>query len=191
MHVIGREPVDLVRLAASSAIARPLTSSNVSVSARSARSSRTVPISRARPCPGQRENREEIGLVEIDVQFAVDRRPGGLDVGDVEHLPIGAAGKAGADGLAHHRARPVAAGEVGRLAILLVAVGPRSRARRRLACSVKLTSSVRRSTVTPSDFQLRDQKLFVLVLREDLQERVGRQPLADVVRGRDAPPVRP
>ena len=59
------------------------------------------------------------------MQFAVERRAGRLDIGDVEDLPIGAAGKAGADRLAHGRARAVAAGEIGRLAVLSVPSGPR------------------------------------------------------------------
>ncbi len=64
---------------------------------------------------GQREDRNEIGLVEIDVQLAVERGSFGVDVGDVEELPVGAAGKAGADGLPHLRACAVAAGEIARL----------------------------------------------------------------------------
>ena len=143
MHVIGREPVHLARpRTLRCSIARSLTSSNVSVSARSARSSRTVPIRRARPVARQREDAEEVGLVEIDVQFAVDRGPGRLDVGDVEELPIGAAGKAGADRLAHDRAGAVAAGDVGGLAVASAPSGPRSRAMTPSPSSAKPISSV-------------------------------------------------
>ncbi len=99
---------------------------------------------------GQREDAEEIGLVEIDMQFAIDGGPGRLDVGDVEDLPIGAARKAGADGLAHDRAGAVAAGDVGRRAATSWPSGPRSRAATRSSCPLKLISSVRRSTETPS-----------------------------------------
>ncbi len=58
-----------------------------------ARSSRTVPIRRARALSGKREDGEEISLVEIDVQFAVQRGTGGIDIGDIKQLPIGAARK--------------------------------------------------------------------------------------------------
>ena len=51
---------------------------------------------------GQREHAEEISLIEIDVQLAVDGGAARLDIGDVEDLPVGAAGKAGAHGFAHH-----------------------------------------------------------------------------------------
>ena len=51
-------------------IARSLTSSNVSVSAVGALAAHRP--DQARPSlPGQREDAEEIGLVEVDVQFAI------------------------------------------------------------------------------------------------------------------------
>lgn len=43
---------------------------------------------------GQREAGEEVGFIEVDVQLAVDRGSGRLDVGDVEDLAIGPAAKA-------------------------------------------------------------------------------------------------
>ena len=46
---------------------------------------------------GQRKDRQEIRLVEVDVQLPVDRRSGRLDIGDVKHLAVGAAWKAAAD----------------------------------------------------------------------------------------------
>ena len=109
-----------------------------------------MPISRACPCAGQRKDAEEIGFVEIDMQFAIECGPGGVDIGDVEDLPIGPAGKAGADGLAHDRAGAVAAGDVGSPRSLPRPSGPRSRAVTRSSSSVKPISSVRRSTETPS-----------------------------------------
>jgi len=48
------------------------------------------------PLALEREDREKVGFVEIDVQLAVDRRPGRLDVGDIEDPGVVAAGKAGA-----------------------------------------------------------------------------------------------
>src|SRR5438105_4302038 len=73
---------------------------------------------------GQREDAQEIDLVEIDVQFAICRGAGGFDIGDIENLPIGAAGKAGADRLAHRRACSVATRNVLRLAVNLLTAGP-------------------------------------------------------------------
>ena len=44
------------------------------------------------PLSGQGKNRQEIGFVEIDMQPAVERRAGRLDIGHIEDLTIGAAG---------------------------------------------------------------------------------------------------
>src|SRR5260221_371180 len=89
-----------------------------------ATSRRAKPILSASSESSKREHAKEIGLVEIGVQFAIYRGAGGLYIGDVEDLPIGAAGKAGADRLAHDRACPVATGNVLRLAVNLQTVGP-------------------------------------------------------------------
>ena len=53
-----------------------------------------MPISRARPSPASGKIAKEIGLVQIDMQFAIERGAGRFDIGDIEDLPIGAAGKA-------------------------------------------------------------------------------------------------
>ena len=101
MHVIGRKPVDLVDPDLE-VIDRPIADvlecqrigpvgSLVAYRSDQARSS----------CSRQREDAKEVGLVEIDVQFAVYRRARGFDIGDVKDLPIGAAGETGADRLAH------------------------------------------------------------------------------------------
>ena len=34
--------------------------------------------------PGKGKDRQEIGLVEIDVQFAIERRAGGFNIGNIE-----------------------------------------------------------------------------------------------------------
>ena len=54
----------------------------------------------------ERKDAQKIGLVEVDVQFAVDRGARRLDVRDVEGLRIVAAGKADAERLANERPRP-------------------------------------------------------------------------------------
>ncbi|MNN24149.1 hypothetical protein D3C81_1375690 [compost metagenome] len=51
---------------------------------------------------GQGKHGEEVRFIQIQVQLAVHRRAAGLDVGDVENLLIGAAGKTGVEGFAHH-----------------------------------------------------------------------------------------
>jgi hypothetical protein len=80
------------------------------------------------PLPGQGEDRQDIGLVEIGVQLAIDRRAGRFDIGDIEELAIGASGKVRADRLARGRADAVTAGNVARLAAFLRPSGPRMRA---------------------------------------------------------------
>src|SRR5207302_474242 len=72
---------------------------------------------------GERENREEVSLLEVGVELAVDCETGSLHVGDIEEMAIGTARKAGAHRLADARMHAVAAGDVGRLAVLLPAVG--------------------------------------------------------------------
>ena len=162
-------------------IARSLTSSNFSVSGWSARSSRTVPMRRARPFPGQWEDRKEIGLVKVDVQFAVERRAGGFDIGDIKDLPIGAAGEARADRLAHDRPGAVAARDVVRLAGFF-------RAFRSAKTGNDAPALVRKADQFGLAFdrnaeflQSPDQQPLMLVLREDLQERIARQVRTDVL----------
>jgi len=46
-----------------------------------------------RRAPGQGEDSKKIGFVKIDMQFAIERRAGPFNIGDIEELPIGAAGK--------------------------------------------------------------------------------------------------
>jgi hypothetical protein len=65
---------------------------------------------------GQGKDRQEIGLVEIDVQFGIDRWARRFNIGDIEDLPIGASGEAGADRLAYSRVGAVATGDVVRFA---------------------------------------------------------------------------
>ena len=71
----------------------------------------------------QREDGEEVGFVEGDVEFAVDHRTGGSDVGDVEETGVGAAGEVGVHYLADGGVGTVAAGNVVCRAGLLSAVG--------------------------------------------------------------------
>ncbi len=120
MHLIGREPVHLFDVdleVIDRAVADVLELELVGMIGP------LVPdgSDQARPAlPGQGKDGQKIGLVEVDVQLAVERRAGGLDIGDVEDLSIGAAGKACPDRLAHERARAVAAGDVARLADFLL-----------------------------------------------------------------------
>ena len=68
------------------------------------------------------ENREKVGLVEIDVQLAVDRRARRLNVGDIEHLLIGSARKSRSYRLANKGTRAIASGDIARSASFFVAV---------------------------------------------------------------------
>ncbi|MNT49992.1 hypothetical protein D3C72_1868830 [compost metagenome] len=76
---------------------------------------------------GQREYRQKIRLVQIHMQFAIERRAAGLDVGDIEHLLVGTAGKTGVEGLAHDRTGAVATGQVAGLTGFLLTVGQAQR----------------------------------------------------------------
>src|SRR5580704_10369392 len=74
------------------------------------------------PLAGKGKHGEEVGLVEIGVQFAVYRRSGRLDIRDIEKLAIGGARKARAHRLSHDGMRAVAAGDVGGFAMLVLAI---------------------------------------------------------------------
>ena len=123
MHVVGREPIHLLDLDLE-VIDRA--AADVLEPERIGMVGPLVPHGSDQTSPafaGQREDSKEVGFVEVDVQLAVDRRTGRLDIGDVEDLAIGSAGKAGAEALAHQRARAVAPGDVGCLAILFMPIG--------------------------------------------------------------------
>ena len=53
------------------------------------------------PVSGQREDAEKVRLIQINVQFPVNRWSVRLDIGDVEELSIGAARITGVHGLPH------------------------------------------------------------------------------------------
>ena len=180
MHVIGRKPVDHPDLHLE-VVDRPV--ADVTKRQRIGAVGALVAYRPDQACfsfSGQREDAEEIGLVEIDVQFAIQRRAGGFDVGDVEDLPIGAAGKPGADRPAHDRARAVTTGDVGRRTVMLLTVGS-AQASHDTIFLIRETDQLG----SPLDhdikrFQPLDQEPLMLVLGKYLQERVGRQAGADV-----------
>src|SRR5579885_1949671 len=72
---------------------------------------------------GKREDRQKVGFIQVDVQLTVERGAPSLNVGHIEDLPVGAAGKTCPEGLANQRACPVTTGEIGRLANFLASVG--------------------------------------------------------------------
>ncbi len=77
-------------------------------------------------CPslaGKREDRQKVGFIQVNVQLTVECRAARLNVGHIEDLPVGAAGKPRPECLANQRARPVTTGEIGRLANLLASLG--------------------------------------------------------------------
>ena len=165
MHVIGGEPIDLDL----EVIDRP--AANVVELQRIGTVGTLVANGSDETSPafaGQREDGEEIGLVEIDVQFAVDRGTGSIDVGDVEELPIGPAAKAGAERFAHPRVRTVAAGDVGCLAVLFMPIRPAKAGGDAIAL-VGEAYQLRSTLYCDAELlQPLDQQPLVLVLREDL-----------------------
>ena len=137
----------------------------------------------ARPTlPGQGKDREEISLVKVDMQFAVERRAGSFNVGDIEDLPIGAAGKACTDRLAHDRAGAVAAGDVACLAGFLPALRPAKAGDHVLALVREADQFGPALNRDAELLQPLDQQPLMLVLRKDLQERIGRQVRTDALK---------
>ena len=101
VHVVGREPVHLPD-PHFKVIDRP--AADIFEFERLRVLGTLVPYSPDQPCAafaGQRKDGQEIGFVEVDMQFAVERRAGGFDICDVKDLLIGAAGKASAHRLTH------------------------------------------------------------------------------------------
>ena len=118
------------------------------------------------------KDRQEIGLLEIDMDFAVGRRPGGVHVGDVEQSGIGSTGKARRQRLPDGRMRAIAAGEVGRVADLLRAV--RALEDRSHLVGVLLETDQRRAAlhVHPPGVEPFDEQALVGVLR--VGQRIGK-----------------
>src|SRR5258708_4052048 len=104
------------------------------------------------------------------MQFAVERRAGRINIGDIEDLPIGAARKACTDHLAHDRAGAVAAGDVERLAGFLPSLSPTKAGSHALAFVREPDQFSPALDRDAEYFQPLDQQPLVLVLREDLQE---------------------
>src|SRR5262249_21791464 len=99
-----------------------------------------------------------------------------------KNMLVGTARKAGADGFPHFRPRAIAAGEIARLMIVLAAVGPaqpRGDAVCRFGKAQKLGLSLNADT---GRLEPLCQELLVLVLRKDMQERVGCRSLADALK---------
>jgi hypothetical protein len=71
----------------------------------------------------EREDGDEVGVFEVDVDLAVGGGAGGVDVGDIEQAGVRAAGKLCAQCLADGGACAVAAGEVGAFSGFFGAVG--------------------------------------------------------------------
>ena len=134
----------------------------------------------ARPTlPGQRKDREEISLVKVDMQFAVERRAGSFNVGNIEELPIGAAGKACTDRLAHNRAGAVTAGDVACLAGFLLPLRPPKAGNHALGL-VREAHQFGPALYRDAELlQPLNQQTLMLVLRKNMQERIGRQVRAD------------
>ena len=105
-------------------MARELTSSNVNARSSASGSSSHIADQAHVAITLHGKNKQNVGLVKIDVQFKVDRRAACLDIGDVEQPRIGSAGKADAERLAYGRARTVAASKIGRFAGFFCSVRP-------------------------------------------------------------------
>src|SRR5262249_5900037 len=94
-------------------------------------------------------------------------------------LPIGAAGKSGADRLAHEGAGALAAGYVARLAGVLPAFGSAQPSGHVVPLIREPDQFGPALDRDPARLQSLNQQPLMLVLREDLQEGLGRQVRAD------------
>src|SRR6266481_731265 len=118
------------------------------------------------------------------MQFAVHGGTGRLDISDIKDLTISPAGKAGAEDLAHHRVRAVAAGYERCLAVLFLPTGSAEAggdASALIGEAHQLGASLHSNAEL---LQPLDQQPLVLVLREDLQEGIGGQIFADGLKGK-------
>ena len=123
VHVIGREPVHLPHLHLE---VLDRVAADILERERIGMVGPFVPhgADQARaPLAGHGKDAQEVGFVEIGVQPAIDRRAGRFDVGHIEDLTISSAGISHAHRLAHDRTGTIAAGDVARLAGLLMAFG--------------------------------------------------------------------
>ena len=136
----------------------------------------------------QGKDSQKVGPAEIDVDFAVRRRAGPLHVGDVEEPRIGSAGKADRQRLPHGRMRTVAAGEIGRFADLLRAVGPLERRSHAVAVLIETDQLRPALHLHAQGLQPFDQHSLVGVLRKDQREGEGGQALSDTIQGQPCDP---
>src|ERR1700724_2090976 len=123
MDVIGREPVDALDLdveAVDEARADIIKGEIV------ARLGLALDRADEPRSPGalQRKDRQELRLVEPDIQLAIHRAAARLDIRDVEDVRVGAAWKADLQRLTHDRMCAVAACDEGSLDGLLRSVRP-------------------------------------------------------------------
>ena len=135
------------------------------------------------PRPGERKNRQEIGLVKVDMEFAVERAAGGFNIGDIEKLTVTASRKACADRLAHSRAGAVTASDVARLAGFLPALRPLKAGNHPLAFVSEADQFGAALDRDADCFQSIDQQPLMLVLWEDVQKRIRREVRADALEG--------
>ena len=125
------------------------------------------------PVALQWEHREEIGSVQRDVQFAVQRRSACLDVGDVEQMFIRAARKADLQRLAHGGMGSVAPGNVRRLARFHFPIRPLQTGEHTIR-SILEAQKLRWALDPHAGVgQAIDQQTFVFVLRKDQRVRKG------------------
>ena len=129
------------------------------------------------------EGREEIGLVKVDMEFAVERAAGGFNIGDIEKLTVTASRKACADRLAHSRAGAVTASDVARLAGFLPALRPLKAGNHPLAFVTEADQFGAALDRDADCFQSIDQQPLMLVLWEDVQKRIRREVRADALEG--------
>src|SRR6185437_1013231 len=135
----------------------------------------------------QREDGEEVGVVESDVEFAIGDAAGRSDVCDVEEVAVLAAGEADVEPLPHDGAGAVAAGEEAAAANLPGAVGQaQAGGDGFVGCVGGLGEGEKFGRAFDRNSKLgevADEQRLVLVLRVDEGEGKGAEAAAEAAEG--------
>ena len=115
----------------------------------------------------QREQGQEIRLVQISMKFSVEWRTFPLDVGNIEEMSISAPWETRANRLAHKRAGAIAARDVSRLADLLTPIGMHEAGCDEITLIFEPDQLNAAFNGDPKRLQPLDEKTLVFVLRKD------------------------
>jgi hypothetical protein len=179
MHAVGREPVDAVDLHL-----HPLAELLAHIAPHQVALVLGIALYRAQQpstvAPLHREDSQQVGLVERDVELVIGDGPLQLDVGNVEHPLVRAARKPDGEDFANPGMSAITPSDVGGLAVFgatVIVLQPCDDAVASILEAKKLRAALDLDTGATQMF---DEQLLVLVLRNNKGKREGAQALADV-----------